>query len=80
MIDVKVRVYASLRQYLPDLPLGGSAAVSLQEGSTVGDVMERLGVPSAEVRQCFVNGLHREADHVLRGQDELAFFPPIGGG
>lgn len=79
-IDVKVRVYATLRQYLPDLPMGESTVLSLPEGATVADVMDRLGIPGSEVRKCFVNGLQREQDYPLRGQDELAFFPPVGGG
>ena len=80
MIDVKVRAYATLRRYLPDLPMGESMVLSLSEGSTVADVLNRLGIPHAEVRRCFVNGLHQEPDHVLQGNDELALFPPIGGG
>lgn len=80
MIDIKVRVYATLRHYLPDLPMGGSAGISLPEGSTVADVLDNLGIPQAEVRNCFVNGLHREPIYQLHHQDELALFPPIGGG
>lgn len=80
MIDVKVRVYANLRQYLPDLPIGQSAGLSLPDGSTVANVLDHFGIPQAEVRMCFVNGLHREPEHQLHQQDELAFFPPIGGG
>ncbi|HEX2986693.1 MAG TPA: MoaD/ThiS family protein [Chloroflexota bacterium] len=80
MIDVRVRVYATLRQYLPTLSVGQSAELSLPEGATVADTLDHLGIPRVEVRNSFVNGLQRELDWPLHDRDELALFPPIGGG
>ncbi len=77
---VRVRAYATLRRYLPQVALGASVTLDLPPGLTVADVLERLGVPRDEVKLCFVNGLHREVDHRLDEADELAIFPPVGGG
>ena len=52
----------------------------MPDGATVADVLHKLGIPRADVRICFVNGLYREPNYPLHHQDELALFPPIGGG
>ncbi len=80
VIEVKVRVYASLRSYLPGVPLGQSVSVRLSSEATIGDTLEGLGIPKTETKNCFVNGIQREFDYPLRAGDELAVFPPVGGG
>jgi len=77
---VKVRVYATLRQYLPATPLGGSVPLELPAAATLGDVLDRLGIPRAETKLCFVNGRQRDLDHCVCADDEVGLFPPIAGG
>jgi len=77
---VKVRAYAMLRRYVPGVALGQSAVVELPPEATVGDALDRLGIPRAETKVCFVGGVRRELDHQLRDADELAVFPPVAGG
>ncbi len=79
-IRVGVRLYAGLRCYLPDLPLGGTASLPVSAGTTVGDVLDLLGIPREKAHSCFVNGLRREHGFTLSEGDEMAFFPPIAGG
>ncbi len=77
---VKVRAYAMLRRYLPGAAIGQSAVVELPPEATVGDALDRLGIPRAETKVCFVGGLRRDHDHRLKDGDELAVFPPVAGG
>ncbi len=79
-IEVKVRVYAMLRSYLPGVPLGQSVRVRLPSEATIGELLEELGIPRTETKNCFVNGIQREFGHRLKDGDELAAFPPVGGG
>lgn len=76
MIEVEVRLYASLRRYRTDSPL----KVLLPAGSTVLDLLDGIGVPSAEVQTVFVNrrALAREA--VLQDGDRVDLFPAVAGG
>ena len=80
VITVRVRTYAGLRRHTPGVELGQSADIQLPEGSTVGMLLDRLGISRAELKVCFVAGLHREMDHVLSDGDDVALFPPVGGG
>jgi len=77
---VKVKVFADLRQYIPELGLGESLDVSVGSGSTIKQLYEQLGIPENEIKLAFVNGLSREFDHVLSDNDEISFFSPVGGG
>lgn len=80
MIEVRVRAYATLRDYLPGVPAGESSTVAVPEGTTIAQLADRLGIPAAEVKTRFVNGVQRDPAHRLQPGDEVAFFPPIGGG
>jgi molybdopterin synthase sulfur carrier subunit len=80
MITVHVKLFATLRRYRPGLDLGEAFPVELPEGSTVGDLVQRLGLPGEEVKIVFVNALFRDRAHVLADGDELGIFPPVGGG
>ena len=80
MIRIAVRLYASLRSYGPELPVGSPFMVEIDEGATLGDLVARLCIPVVEVRLAFANGRKQEMDAVLRAGDEVALFPPIAGG
>ncbi len=77
---VGVRLFATLRHYLPQAAPGASAAVELPDAATVADLLARLGVPASETKVVFVNGRARPLDWTLAPGDEVGVFPPIGGG
>ena len=80
MITVHVRVFATLRQYYPDLRLGETMAVELPEGGTVGQLIRRLELPGDLVKIVFVNHVIRGDEHMLGAGDEVGIFPPVAGG
>ena len=80
MINVKVRAYASLREYLPGVAMGESAEVAVPLEATIETLLDKLGIPRAEVKLCYVSGLYREQGYALQEGDEVALFPPVGGG
>jgi len=51
----------------------------LPEGSTVSDLIERLGLPREEVKVIFVNNTIVAAGTVLRNGDNVALAPVTGG-
>ena len=57
---VTVRLYATLRDLVP----GGRKAleVDLPEGTTVGGLIARLGIPAGTVRKVFVGGIIPQQD------------------
>jgi len=79
-MTVKVKLFASLRKYNPELGLGESLEINLPPGSSIAQLYEKLGIPEEEVKLAFVNGLYCKRDHILSDNDEVGIFPPIGGG
>jgi len=78
MITVNVKFFGSLRQHIPDLPLGESLSLELPAGVTAGELAQKLEVPA--VKLIVVNGVARQEGFSLSNDDEIAFFPPLSGG
>jgi sulfur carrier protein ThiS len=51
----------------------------LPEGSTVSDLIERLGLPREEIKVIFVNNTIVAAGTLLRNGDNVALAPVTGG-
>ena len=80
MIGIDVRLYAALRRYAPEVELGEAMRLNIEEGSTLQQLFERLGVPSGEVKRVIVNGRARDSCYCLSEGDRVAIFPPVAGG
>lgn len=80
MIEVRVRLYATLRQYHPELKVGEALTLHIPEGATVGQLVTQVGIPPDTVRMIFKNGRAVEPTHILGDGDDLAMFPPVAGG
>lgn len=80
MIEVQVKLYATLRRYQPQLRLGEALSISLPEGATVAQLVAKLGIPASTVKTVFVKGEIVKEEHALRDGDDVGIFPPIAGG
>lgn len=78
-MNVTVKCFATLMDCQPDPP-----ELEMPEGSTAGDVLEKLGLnlgeAKSEVRLLLVNGVHAKAERELAEGDRLGLFPAVGGG
>ena len=79
-MQVHVKLFASLRTYRSGLGIGESCPVELPAGATVGELVQQLGLPPAEVKLFFVNGRSQPLEYALADGDEVGIFPPVGGG
>jgi molybdopterin synthase sulfur carrier subunit len=80
MITVQAKLFATLRKYRPGLKLGEAVSVELPDGATLEHLIQELGLPENEVKVIFVNGIAHDQAHSLANGDEVALFPPVGGG
>lgn len=80
MIEVEVRLYATLRKYSPGMDIGEPMILQIPEGARLDDLLIRLGVPKSEVKTAFVNNRQQDQDYQLGDGDRVAFFPPVAGG
>ncbi len=74
-MNVEIRLFATLRE-------GRFRArqLDLPEGTTVLDVLGRLGIPADDVAILLVNGRDAAADRRLREGDAVSLFPLVAGG
>ena len=79
-MHVRVRLYASLRRFKPELAHGDAAELDLDDGATLRTLLDTLDIPATEAKQSFINGVVQRGDPVLNEGDEIGIFPPLAGG
>jgi molybdopterin converting factor small subunit len=77
---VDLQLHATLAGFLPPGARDGAAVLDLPETSTVADIVQRLGIPTALSRIVLVNGHDVEDATGLRDGDVVDIFPPLAGG
>lgn len=80
LMKVKVRLFANLRDYVPEAKIGVTLEVDLPDGARIADLVDHYRLPLELVKLAFVNGVYQELDFELHEDDEIGIFPPIGGG
>lgn len=77
-MKVRVELQAYLGQYSPN----GEAVFDyeLPEGSTVQDLVRRLGVPEELASVVIVSDASVDLSHPLREGDRVTLIPPLAGG
>lgn len=80
---ILVRTAGLLGRYLPSGPVKNRAEIDVPSGSTISDVMKRLGFPEGSYLVT-LNGMAvptaERAGRELGGGDNLAVMPPLKGG
>ena len=79
-MDVEVRVFGGLENLIPGARFGQGIPLEVQEGCSVGLLLNRLAIPREKVFTMLVNGCHVTADAILKEGDRISLFPAIGGG
>ena len=80
-MKVEVRLFATLREYLPAGGDGATAQIDMPAGSSIADVLTKLGIPSAAAFLVLVDGRHESSkDRKLSDGCVLSIWPPIAGG
>ena len=77
---VEVRLYATLRLHAPPESPAGVFTAMLPEGSDLAALLAVLAIDPAKVHLRMVNGVSAEMGTVLKENDRVGLFPPIGGG
>ena len=75
---ITVKLFGNLRNYLPEKKIVCSAEAA--DGSTVGDVFDRFGIPRDKPRIILVNSYRSQLEHVLQDGDVVAAFQVLPGG
>jgi molybdopterin converting factor small subunit len=73
---VTLKLYATLQAFLPQ----SGEEVTISTGTTVGELLRRIGVPEEKAQLVFVDGIKGALSTPLRGGERVGIFPPVGGG
>ena len=74
-MQITVKLFANLRENREKI-----MDMDVSSGTTVKEIIESLGIPLQDVAIIMINGRGTKSDAVLKSDDVLALFPPVGGG
>jgi molybdopterin synthase sulfur carrier subunit len=77
---IRVKLFTRLADYVPGVKSGEPFEVEVKNGATMADLIDQLKLPGKEAKLLFANGLAKSPDYLLKNNDEVGIFPPIGGG
>ena len=73
-------VSSTLRKHIPLYEPSKGLELDAGEGTTVAEVCKRINIPPGEVKIVMVNGRNEAIGYLLKGDERVALFPPVGGG
>jgi sulfur-carrier protein len=84
-MNITLKLFASLTDYLPvESKYTNILALVVDEGTTIGHIIEQHSLPQKLVHLVLVNGTYiypeKRPMHTLVEGDVLAIWPPIAGG
>jgi molybdopterin converting factor small subunit len=79
-MKLEIKLFANFREFLPPGTEKYTCWLELEEGTTIGQVLEKLKIPDDIPMITLVNGLHRTFEDRLQPGDVLSVFPPVAGG
>jgi molybdopterin converting factor small subunit len=79
-MQVKVKLFATLRDYLPKDSDGRSCLMDIDEKTTIEQIIATFNIPEEIPKIILINGLNGTMDQTLKEGDELSIFPPVAGG
>ena len=80
-MEIKVKVFANLRDLVPEKPpIGEPILMNVEENTTILQLMDRINLTMDDVAIILINGVHHKPDHKFTESVTLALFSPSGGG
>jgi len=79
-MEIEVKLFATLRDYLPEGSSRFSCKIKIDGQTRVQDILAKLKIPEEMPKIILVNGVHGKKDLILKEGDILSVFPPVAGG
>jgi molybdopterin converting factor small subunit len=80
-MNIEVKLFFDLAKYLPpEASKSNSVSISLKEGSTIQELIDKLNLPPKMTKVILVNGIKPKNETKLKDGDLVAIFPPMAGG
>ena len=79
-MTVRVKLFASLRKYLPKGQATDTLTLELPDGAAVRDAIAALGIPAEHARMVVSQNEQLDVTAPLQDGQEINLFPPLAGG
>ncbi|MBW2615998.1 MAG: MoaD/ThiS family protein [Deltaproteobacteria bacterium] len=79
-MPLKIFLSSTLRKYVPDYDPTRGVSFIVDGEITVTDIFEQMNIPADKIKIIMINGKSKSPDHVLKGDERVGLFPPVGGG
>jgi sulfur carrier protein len=79
-MEIEVKLFATLRDYLPKGSSRFSCMMQIDGQTRIQDILLRLNIPDEIPKIILVNGIHGKKDQILKDGDVVSVFPPVAGG
>ncbi len=79
-MQIEVKLFATLRDYLPKGSSRFSCKMEVDGSTRVQDILSRLKIPEEMPKIILINGIHAKKEQTLKDGDVLSIFPPVAGG
>ncbi len=79
-MPLAILLAATLRKYVAGYDAATGYEMKIDAEISVRDLARRLLIPEQEVKLIMVNGIHADWETMLKGDERVALFPPVGGG
>ena len=79
-MEIEVKLFATLRDYLPKGSSRFSCKMEVDPSTRIQDILSRLKIPEEIPKIILINGVHGKKDQLLKEGDVLSIFPPVAGG
>ena len=80
-IHVEIKLYSMLKKYGQEMGLGGQFTLEIEEGTTLDQVREQIGIPARRIGRYLKQARAMEPAYVLVDGDVIDLLPPmISGG
>ncbi|MBW1707423.1 MAG: MoaD/ThiS family protein [Deltaproteobacteria bacterium] len=79
-MPLKIFLSSTLRKYVPGYDPTKGVNFVMDGKRTVTDICKQMNIPADKIKIIMVNGKSKSPDHILKGDDRVGLFPPVGGG
>lgn len=79
-MKVEINLYATLASFLPEQVRRNDRIMEVKNGTTIGDLLQQLNIPTEKAKLVFLDGVHADTGSVLQEGSRVGIFPPVGGG
>ena len=81
-MEIRVKLFATFREKGPKgLAIAEAFTLEIEENASVFDLLNKLDIPAVEAKIVLINGVAaKDYNDIIKENDLVACFPPIGGG